>query len=86
MANYYLWKNKNGASMSKAITILIPQKMRNDLQEISKSEGKPVNDIVIDSIKKYISVYRFHKLRNTTLPFAETQGILTDEDVYKYIS
>ncbi len=68
--------------MNQAITIRIPEDMRNNLQEISKSEGKPVSDLVRESLKKYISVYRYRKLRNKVLPFAEAQGILTDEDIY----
>ncbi len=68
--------------MNQAITIRIPEDMRNNLQEISKSEGKPLSDLVRESLKKYISVYRYRKLRNKVLPFAEAQGILTDEDIY----
>jgi hypothetical protein len=56
------------------------------LHEISKAEGKPVSDLVRDSLRRYIAIYRFRKLRNMVLPFAEAQGILTDEDVYKEIS
>jgi predicted transcriptional regulator len=72
--------------MNRAITIRIPEEMRKELQEITRSEGKPLSDLVRESLKKYISIYRFRKLRNRVLPFAEAQGILTDEDVYKNIS
>jgi len=72
--------------MAQAITIRIPEEMRKQLQEISKSEGKPISDLVRESLKKSISIYRFRKLRDVVLPFAEAQGILTDEDVYKHIS
>ena len=68
--------------MNQAITIRLPEDMRNNLQEISKFEGKPVSDLVRESLKKYISQYKFRKLRNKVLPFAEAQGILTDEDIY----
>ncbi len=72
--------------MNRAITIRIPEEMRKELQEITRSEGKPLSDLVRESLKKYISIYRFRKLRNRVLPFAEAQGILIDEDVYKNIS
>lgn len=72
--------------MNQAITIRIPEEMRKQLLEISKSEGKPVSDLVRESLKKSIAIYRFRKLRDMVLPFAEAQGILTDEDVYKHIS
>jgi len=33
-----------------------------------------------------VAVERFQKLRKKTLPFAEAEGFLTDEDVFKAIS
>jgi len=69
--------------MSQTITIRVPENMRKELEELSKSENRPLSDLVRDSLKKFIQVYRFRKLRNTVLPFAEAQGILTDEDVFK---
>lgn len=72
--------------MNQTLTIRIPEEMRKELQELSKVEDKPVSDLVRDSLKKYIAIRRFRKLRNMVLPFAEAQGILTDEDVFKAIS
>jgi predicted transcriptional regulator len=72
--------------MSQTMTVRIPDDLRKDLQEISKKEGIPVSDLVRESLTKYVLLYRFRKLRNMVLPFAEAQGILTDEDVYKIIS
>ncbi|MDO9578920.1 MAG: hypothetical protein Q7J16_13635 [Candidatus Cloacimonadales bacterium] len=69
--------------MNQAITIRIPQEMRKDLEEFSKSVDKPVSEIVRESLKKSLTIYRFRKLRNMVLPFAEAQGILTDEDVFE---
>ena len=72
--------------MKQTMTIRISDELREELQEISKAEGKPVSDLVRESLQRYIAVYRFRKLRNMVLPFAEAQGILTDEHVYKIIS
>jgi len=71
--------------MKQTMTIRISDQLREELQEISKAEGKPVSDLVRESLQRYIAIYRFRKLRNMVLPFAEAQGILTDEDVYKII-
>jgi len=68
------------------MTVRIPDDLRKDLKEISKKEGIPISDVVRDSLKKYVLLYRFRKLREMVLPFAEAQGILTDEDVFKIIS
>jgi len=72
--------------MNQTLTIRIPDELREELQGISRAEGKPVSDLVRESLRKYIAVYRFRKLRDMVLPFAEAQGILTDEDVYKDVS
>ncbi len=72
--------------MNQAITIRISEEIRKELQEISKTEQKPVSDLVRESLRKFIAIRRFRKLRNMVLPFAEAQGILTDEDVFKEIS
>lgn len=71
--------------MNQTLTIRIPDDLREGLQELSKSENKPVSDIVRESLKRYLSIYRFRKLKNTVLPFAEAQGILSDEDVFNII-
>jgi len=72
--------------MSLTMTVRIPEDLRKDLKEISKKEGIPISDVVRESLKKYVLLYRFRELRSIVLPFAEAQGILTDEDVFKFIS
>jgi predicted transcriptional regulator len=72
--------------MNQTLTIRIPDDLRESLQELSRNENKPVSDIVRDSLKRYLAIYRFRRLRNMTLPFAEAQGILSDEDVFSMIS
>ena len=69
--------------MKNPITIRLPEDLRKTLLEISKQEHVPVSDIVRESLRKYISIHRFRKLRDKVLPFAEAQGLLTDEDIFK---
>ncbi len=72
--------------MNQTLTIRIPEELKKELEEISKIEQKPISDLVRDSLRRYIAIQRFRQLRNMVLPFAEAQGILTDEDVFKLIS
>jgi predicted transcriptional regulator len=72
--------------MKQAVTVRLPDDLRKELQQISEAEAKPVSDLVRESIQRYVSIYNFRRLRNTILPFAEAQGILTDEDVFRSIS
>ena len=68
------------------LTIRIPEELRADLLEISSRQSVPVSDLVRESIRRYVAIERFRSLRKRTLPFAEAQGLLTDEDVFRAIS
>lgn len=68
------------------LTIRLPDDLRADLQKLSQEQNKPVSDIVRESIRRYVAVERFRTLRKKALPFAEAQGFLTDEDVFRAIS
>ncbi|MDH4219116.1 MAG: ribbon-helix-helix domain-containing protein [Candidatus Aminicenantes bacterium] len=72
--------------MRQTLTIRLPDDLRKELQKISQEESKPMSDLVRESLQRYISIYKFRRLRNKVLPFAESQGILTDEDVFDVIS
>jgi predicted transcriptional regulator len=72
--------------MRQTLTIRLPDDLRKELQKISQEESKPMSDLVRESLQRYISIYKFRRLRNKVLPFAESQGILTDEDIFDMIS
>jgi len=72
--------------MRQTLTIRLPDDLRKELQKISQEESKPMSDLVRESLQRYVSIYKFRRLRNKVLPFAEAQGILTDEDVFEVIS
>ena len=72
--------------MNQTLTIRIPDDLREGLRELSRNENKPVSDIVRESLKRYLAIYRFRRLRNMVLPLAEAQGILSDEDIFSLIS
>ncbi len=72
--------------MKQTLTVRITDDLREELRQISEKEAKPISDLVRESIKRYVAIYTFRKIRNTILPFAEAQGILTDEDVFSGIS
>ena len=68
------------------LTIRIPDELRADLEEISSRQNVPVSALVRESLRRYVAIERFRALRKRTLPFAEAQGLLTDEDVFRAIS
>lgn len=72
--------------MKQSLTIRLPDQLRAELEQISASESKPVSELVRESIQRYITLYTFRRLRRTAMPFAEAQGLLTDEDIFNNIS
>ena len=72
--------------MNPTLTIRIPKELRAELMQMSKVEHIPLSDLVRESIQKYLAIRQFRRLRGKVLPFAEAQGLLTDEDIFKAIS
>ncbi len=72
--------------MSRSITVRIPDELREQLMKISKKEGKPVSDLVRESLQKFIVLYRYNQLRGMVIPYAEARGLFTDKDAFKIIS
>jgi predicted transcriptional regulator len=68
------------------VNVRIPDELRRELDELANCQNRPASDIVRDSLRQYIARQRFQTLRGKTLPFAEAQGLLTDEDVFAALS
>ncbi len=67
------------------LTFRLPEDLRKRLEELSASESRPVCDLVRGAIQRYLIVQRFRSLRKAVRPFAEAEGLLTDEDVFRSI-
>lgn len=72
--------------MKTILTIRIPKEMKKKLQHLAQEERVPLSDLIRESLDHFLAVKRFRQLRKKVLPFAEAQGILSDEDVFKKIS
>lgn len=68
------------------LTIRIPKTLREELEALSARQQRPTSEVVRESLRRYIAGEKFRRLRGKTLPFAEAQGFLTDEDVFEAIS
>ena len=69
-----------------SMSIRIPDPLRRELLKLSKEQQRPMSDLVRDSLRRYVAVQQFQSLRAKTIPFAQAQGYLTDEDVFKAVS
>lgn len=65
------------------LTVRVPDSLKRELTRFGKQCGKSSGDVIRASLRRYLAVERFQALRAKTLPCAEAQGFLTDEDVFK---
>ena len=68
------------------LTIRLDPKLDKALTRIAKSSGRTKSEIAREALERQIAVTRFRELRRKTLPFAEAQGLLSDEDVFSAVS
>jgi len=72
--------------MNSAITVRLDKSLQKRLESVSKKTGVSRSDIIRDALKRQLALLAFDKHREMAMPYAEAQGILTDEDVFKEIS
>jgi len=68
------------------LTIRIDSKLGKALDLIAKKSGRSKSEIAREALKRQVAVTRYRELRRKILPFAEAQGLVTDEDVFRAIS
>ena len=72
--------------MRSTITVSLPQRMRAELDRLSRAEGVSRSDIVRESVRDYLFVRRFRRLRKSMVAQASRKGIFTDADVFDRVS
>ena len=72
--------------MRESISISLPEDLKIELDRLTEAEGVSRSDLVREAIREYLFVRRFRALRGELMPYAEGQGIYTDEDVFREIS
>jgi metal-responsive CopG/Arc/MetJ family transcriptional regulator len=72
--------------MQETITIRLPEKLQKELDVVTRKEKISRSEVIREAIVRYIAIKRFQQLRKQALPFAEAEGLLTDEDIFKAIS
>ncbi len=72
--------------MSESISIRLPRQLQKDLESLTREEKVSKSDVIRQAIEQYLSLRKFRALRKKTLPFAEAQGWITDDDVFKALA
>jgi predicted transcriptional regulator len=65
------------------LTIRLDPKIEKALERIATATGRTKSEIAREALRRQVAVARFRELRRKTLPFAEAQGLVTDEDVFR---
>ena len=68
------------------LTIRLDPKLDKALAQVAKTSGRTKSEIAREALRRQVAVARFRELRRKTLPFAEAQGLLTDDDVFRLLS
>jgi len=68
------------------LTIRLDPKLEKALTRLAKSTGRTKSDIAREALERQLAVARFRELRRRTLPFAEAQGLVSDEDVFRAVA
>jgi metal-responsive CopG/Arc/MetJ family transcriptional regulator len=72
--------------MRESISISLPEELRAELDRLTKLDGSSRSDVVREALRDYLFTRRFRALRQELMPYAEAQGIYTDEDVFRAVS
>lgn len=72
--------------MRQSISISLPHETKDELDRFVGERGVTRSDAVREAVQEYLFIRRFRELRRRLMPYAEAQGIYTDEDVFREIS
>jgi metal-responsive CopG/Arc/MetJ family transcriptional regulator len=72
--------------MRQSISISLPDRTKDELDRYVGERGLTRSDAVREALQEYLFIRRFRELRRRLMPYAEAQGIYTDEDVFREIS
>ena len=68
------------------LTIRLDPALEKALDRLARTTGKSKSEIAREALRREIAVTRFRELRRKALPFAEAQGLVTDDDVFQVLS
>jgi predicted transcriptional regulator len=71
---------------ASAVTIRLDRDLSKQLDRVCKRSGRTRSDVVRDALRRQLALLQFEQLRGQVLPFAESRGLLTDEDILDEVS
>lgn len=71
---------------TSSITVRLDDALGRELDQACARTGRTRSELARDALRRQLALLRFERLRKRTLPFTESQGYLTDEDVFRDVS
>lgn len=72
--------------MRSRITVSIPEELRADLDEFSRTEGVSRSSVIRAALRDHLFICRFRAIRKEMVAEASRMGIFTDQDVFDRVS
>ena len=72
--------------MDTTLNVRIPAALKKQLDALSRRQHRPSSELVRESLRRYIAAEQIARLRKMTVPLAEAQGFITDDDIFKAVS
>jgi predicted transcriptional regulator len=72
--------------MKETLTIRIDARTSRMLARVARLSRRTQSQVARDALRRQLAIELFDRLRGRVLPFAESRGFLTDEDVFEALS
>jgi metal-responsive CopG/Arc/MetJ family transcriptional regulator len=70
----------------ESVTISLPEDLKTELDRLTATDGVSRSDVMREALREYLFARQLQELRRKMIPYAEAQGVFTDEDVFREIS
>ena len=72
--------------MKNVVTIRLDDDLDQLLNKLSRRLRRNKSELIREAIRRQLLIYSFENLRERSIPFAEKEGYITDEDIFQEIS
>lgn len=72
--------------MKDIVTIRLDARLQRQLDQACRQLRRTRSDVVRDALRRQLRLLRFEQTRRRLVPYAEAQGYVTDEDVFRDVS
>ena len=72
--------------MKAAVTVRLDKDLERMLARIVRLSGRTQSEVIRDALRRQLTLDMFDQMRRRVAPFAEANGFLTDEDVFRVVS